>query len=68
MLKFQVNQKETDGDRAIQLIWKITPKIISGTSILLEVAAHVAACTFDEGCFVPAGLYEWYVTVKAQIS
>ena len=32
-----------------QLIWKITPKTLSGTSDLVEIAANVAACTFNEG-------------------
>lgn len=25
---------------------------MSGTSIIVEIAAHVAACSFNEGCFV----------------
>lgn len=33
-----------------QLIWKISPKSVSGTSTIVEIAAHVAACTFNEGC------------------
>ena len=32
-----------------QLIWKITPKYLSGTSTLVQIAAHLAACTFNEG-------------------
>lgn len=34
-----------------QLIWKITPKVLSGTSTLVEIAANVAACNFNEGSF-----------------
>lgn len=34
-----------------QLIWKISPKCVSGTAIVVEIAANVAACTFNEGCF-----------------
>lgn len=29
-----------------QLIWKISPKSVSGTTIVVEIAANVAACTF----------------------
>lgn len=34
-----------------QLIWKISPKTSSGTSIVVEIAADIAACTFNEGNF-----------------
>uniref|UniRef100_A0ABD2XHY0 Uncharacterized protein n=1 Tax=Trichogramma kaykai TaxID=54128 RepID=A0ABD2XHY0_9HYME len=34
-----------------QIIWKITPKILSGTSNIVEIAANVASCVFNEGCF-----------------
>jgi len=34
-----------------QLIWKITPKNVSGNAEIVEIAANVAACTFNEGCF-----------------
>lgn len=32
-----------------QLVWKISPKIITSGSISVEIAAHVAACQFNEG-------------------
>jgi len=32
-----------------QLIWKISPKIIPSGSSIVEIAAYVAACTFNEG-------------------
>uniref|UniRef100_A0A6P7GDN8 Uncharacterized protein LOC114336144 n=1 Tax=Diabrotica virgifera virgifera TaxID=50390 RepID=A0A6P7GDN8_DIAVI len=34
-----------------QIIWKITPKILSGTSNIVEIAAHIAVCIFNEGYF-----------------
>jgi len=34
-----------------QLIWKISPKSVGGTSTVVEIAANVAACIFNEGCF-----------------
>lgn len=34
-----------------QLIWKISPKSMSDTSTIVEIAAHVAACAFNERCF-----------------
>ena len=34
-----------------QLIWKILPKSVSGTAVLVEIVANVAACIFNEGCF-----------------
>lgn len=34
-----------------QLIWKISPKHLSGTSVIVEIAAYVAACAFNEGSF-----------------
>jgi len=34
-----------------QLIWKISPKHLSGTSVTVEIAAYVAACVFNEGSF-----------------
>lgn len=34
-----------------QLIWKISPKILSGTSTIVDIAANVAACYFNEGNF-----------------
>ena len=34
-----------------QLIWKISPKRVSRTSTVVEIAANVAACTFNEGFF-----------------
>lgn len=32
-----------------QLIWKISPKIIPSGSSIVEIAAYIAACTFNEG-------------------
>lgn len=32
-----------------QLIWKISPKIISCGSTVVKTAAYIAACTFNEG-------------------
>lgn len=32
-----------------QLIWKITPKILPAGSKIVEIAALIAACTFNEG-------------------
>lgn len=32
-----------------QLIWKISPKHLSGTSVIVEIAAYVAASVFNEG-------------------
>jgi len=32
-----------------QLVWKISPKIIPSGSIIIELAAYIAACTFNEG-------------------
>ena len=34
-----------------QLIWKISPKHLSGTSVIVEIAAYVTACVFSEGSF-----------------
>ena len=34
-----------------RLIWKISPKTVSGTSTIVEIAANVTACTFNEGSF-----------------
>ncbi|KYN26922.1 hypothetical protein ALC57_03697 [Trachymyrmex cornetzi] len=34
-----------------QLIWKISPKSISGTSTIVEIAAYVASGVFNEGAF-----------------
>ncbi|XP_025261971.1 uncharacterized protein LOC105256709 [Camponotus floridanus] len=34
-----------------QFIWKISPKHLSGTSVIVEIAAYVAACVFNEGSF-----------------
>lgn len=34
-----------------QLIWKISPKIVNGSSNIVEIAANVSACTFNEGSF-----------------
>ena len=34
-----------------QLIWKISPKSVSDTSTIFEIAANVAACTFNDGSF-----------------
>lgn len=34
-----------------QLIWKISPKCVSGTSTIVEIASYVAACVFNEGSF-----------------
>lgn len=34
-----------------QLIWKISPKHLSGTSVIVEIAAYVAASVFNEGSF-----------------
>lgn len=34
-----------------QLVWKISPKSVSGTSTIVEIAANIAACTFNEGSF-----------------
>jgi len=34
-----------------QLIWKISPKHLSGISVIVEIAAYVAACVFNEGSF-----------------
>ena len=30
-----------------QLIWKISPKSVSGTSTIVKIAANVTACTFN---------------------
>lgn len=32
-----------------QLIWKISPKIVPSGSIIVELAAYIAACVFNEG-------------------
>ncbi|KYM99964.1 hypothetical protein ALC62_09280 [Cyphomyrmex costatus] len=32
-----------------QLIWRISPKILSSSPTIIEIAANVAACTFNEG-------------------
>ena len=32
-----------------QLIWKITPKILPAGSIIVQIAALIAACIFNEG-------------------
>ncbi|XP_063986122.1 uncharacterized protein LOC135167084 isoform X2 [Diachasmimorpha longicaudata] len=32
-----------------QLIWKITPKILPAGSIIVQIAALIVACTFNEG-------------------
>lgn len=32
-----------------QLIWKIAPKSLMGSSKIVEIAAYIAACTFNEG-------------------
>lgn len=32
-----------------QLIWKVTPKILPAGSKIVDIAALVAACTFNEG-------------------
>jgi len=32
-----------------QLIWKISPKVYSETFTIVQIAANVAACTFNEG-------------------
>lgn len=32
-----------------QLIWKITPKILPAGSKIVQIAASIAACTFNEG-------------------
>ena len=32
-----------------QLIWKISPKIIPSGSVIVELAANIAACMFNEG-------------------
>ena len=34
-----------------QLIWRISPKILSGTSTICEIAADVSACYFNKGNF-----------------
>jgi len=34
-----------------QLIWKISPKSVSGTSTIVEIAAYVASGAFNEGAF-----------------
>ena len=34
-----------------ELIWKMSPKSVSGTAVLVEFTANVAACIFNEGCF-----------------
>ena len=34
-----------------QLIWKISPKLMSSTVVLVEIAANVAASIFNEGSF-----------------
>ena len=33
-----------------QLIWKISPKVESGSTLIVEFAASVAASVFNEGC------------------
>ena len=35
-----------------QVIWKITPKTLPAGSKIVEIAANVAACTFNEGISV----------------
>lgn len=32
-----------------QLIWKIAPKKLAGSKQIVEIAAYVASCTFNEG-------------------
>ncbi|EFN65088.1 hypothetical protein EAG_07817, partial [Camponotus floridanus] len=32
-----------------QLIWKISPKISPSGSKIVELAAHISACVFNEG-------------------
>ena len=46
-LLFRINNNESLN----QLIWKISPKSVSGTSTVVEIAAHVAPSTFNEGSF-----------------
>ena len=41
-----------------QLIWRISPKSVSGTSTVVEIAANVAACTFNEGSFALLALMQ----------
>lgn len=47
-----------------QLIWKISPKILSSSPTIIEIAANVAACTFNEGYIaLLAFLQEMKITV-----
>uniref|UniRef100_A0A6P7GLM6 Uncharacterized protein LOC114343927 n=1 Tax=Diabrotica virgifera virgifera TaxID=50390 RepID=A0A6P7GLM6_DIAVI len=42
---------QNNNESVNQLIWKISPKILSGTSNLVEIAANVDVSTFNEGSF-----------------
>ncbi|CAH2093416.1 unnamed protein product [Euphydryas editha] len=42
---FTQNNNESDNG----LIWKITPKHLSGGAVPVQIAAHTSACIFNEG-------------------
>ena len=44
---------QNNNENLNQLIWKISPKSVSVTSTVVEIAEHVAASTFNEGHFNP---------------
>lgn len=42
---------QSNNESLNQLIWKISPKHLSETSVIVETAAYVAASVFNEGSF-----------------
>lgn len=42
---------QSNNESLNQLIWKISPKHLSETSVIVEIAAYVAASVFNEGSF-----------------
>ena len=43
--------RQNNNESLNQVIWKISTKSVSATSTTVEIAANVAACTFNEGSF-----------------
>ena len=42
---------QNNNESSNQLIWKISPESVSGTAVLVGIAANIAVCIFNEGCF-----------------
>ena len=57
-MSVRCSRQQNNNESLNQLVWKISPKSVSGTSTIVEIAAHVAACTFNEGSFALMALMQ----------